>query len=964
MALSSADNPYVDAQGRTDAELYLMGVLDGSIVSGKRLKQLAEKMLPRIRDGYKQWRFDPDLATRPIEFTERFLKIPSGKLGIPFVLDPYERMVAELIFGFVDENEKRQFQYSLIVMARKNGKALSLDTEIPTPEGWKPMADIHPGDYVFGQDGKPAKVLFESDVFDKPMYLVTFEDGATIKASADHVWTVTTRGGRETFKRRKLQKGANKSKRVYREGGWFEITTAEMAGDVCCVTNTKEGRTYKRCKYRVPSVKPVEYPQKELPVDPYTLGYWLGDGSKKEPMVVVSDKDVDEAVEHISAGGHVCDVRHVDGKQYSQVWIDVNRCGWCKNPFVDALHKLGVFNNKHIPDIYLQGSVEQRWELLRGLMDTDGCCSTRGECEFDQKDEAFVSQFIELCSSLGIGTRLYKSKERISKNGIRSSAGFSVHFTIDKSTPCFKFTRKNSRLKESVSSRMAAKSIVSIERIPNEPSKCIAVDNDTHLYLAGRQYTATHNTSFAAALELYVQLCDGEGAPQIYNAATSKAQASLAYGAVWRMVRQSPELGKYLRKGVVMERAETGIICDGNMSYIVPLSKQSDHLDGLDVHMCVLDEMAAAEDRAIFDLVRQGTGAREQPLFIAITTNGFVRDGLFDSEHQYAYDWLDGKIEDDRFLPILFEQDDRSEVWGGNEELWKKSNPGLGTVKSFEYLRSQVLKAKNDSSFVPTLLTKDFNIPANSASSFLSFEEAVNTTEYEFDPSVFRYGIVGIDAADSIDLNAATVLFMKPGDNHIYRRSMYWIPEEQVRQNSNSMRGRDGGVPYLEYAARGLLRIVPGNHCDKRVFVDWIQELADEGLYTRYVGYDPWHMDDTTLRNMEALVGKQGVEPVRQGVQTLSQPMKELKAMMRDGMIVDNNNSIDHMCNMNVAVKVDINENIQPVKKSGPTSRIDGFMALLDAYIAYQRHRDEYHQIIGWEPAPLSHYEAPPQDVV
>lgn len=88
MALSFADNPYVDGQGRTDAELYLMGCLDGSIVAGRRIKALAKKMLPRIRKGYKQWRFDIDAATRPVEFIERFLKIPSGKLGVPFILEP------------------------------------------------------------------------------------------------------------------------------------------------------------------------------------------------------------------------------------------------------------------------------------------------------------------------------------------------------------------------------------------------------------------------------------------------------------------------------------------------------------------------------------------------------------------------------------------------------------------------------------------------------------------------------------------------------------------------------------------------------------------------------------------------------------------------------------------------------------------------------------------------------------
>lgn len=574
MAHSYADNPYVDGQGRTDAELYLMGCLDGSIVAGRRLKALAKKMLPRIRNGYKQWRFDVDAATRPVEFIERFLKIPSGKLGVPFILEPYERMIVELTFGFVDENEKRQIQYTLVEMARKQGK-----------------------------------------------------------------------------------------------------------------------------------------------------------------------------------------------------------------------------------------------------------------------------------------------------------------------------------------------------------------------------------TSLAAAIEIYMLVADGEGAPQIYNAATSKAQASLAYGAVWRMVRQSPKLLKILRKGTVVERAENGVICDGNMGYVVPLSKQSDHLDGLDVHMCVFDEMAAAEDRSVFDLIRQGTGAREQPLMIAITTQGFVRDNLWDHERDYAVQWLDGKIEDDRFLGILFEQDDRAEIW--DESAWMKSNPGLGTVKKLEYMRAQVLKAKNDPSYMPTVLTKDLNLPANQATAYLSFDEAINEETYAYDPKLFKYCVVGIDAADTIDLNAATALFMKPGDSRIYRKSMYWIAEEQVKINSNNQRGRDG-VPYQEWAARGLIRIVPGNKVSKSVFVEWIQELAEMGLYTRFVGYDPWHMDDNTLENLSSLVGSNNVEVVRQGVQTLSQPMKQLKADLRDNRIIDNNNPIDHWCNLNLAAKVDVNENVQPVKKAGSTTRIDGFMALLDAYIELLRHEDEYKQIIGW----------------
>lgn len=566
--MRSSGASYVDAQGRTDAELYLMGVLDGSIVAGRQLKKLAKKMLPRIRDGYKRWHYDPCYATRAVEFIETFLMIPSGKLGQPFILEPYEKCIIELTFGFVDDEGNRQIQYTLVEVARKNGKS-----------------------------------------------------------------------------------------------------------------------------------------------------------------------------------------------------------------------------------------------------------------------------------------------------------------------------------------------------------------------------------SLVAAMELYCLLCDGEGAPQIYNAATSKAQASLAYGAVWRMVRQSPKLKKRLRKGTVVERAENGILCDGNMGYVIPLSKQTDHLDGLDVHMVALDEMAAMEDRSVFDLVRQGMGARQQPLMVAITTQGFVRDNIWDHERDYAVRWLDGEIEDDRFLGILYEMDDRSEIW--DESKWEKANPGIGTVKSYEYLRAQVLKAKNDSSYLPTLLTKDFDMPANQATAFLTFEEAVNEATYEFDPKLFRYGIVGFDAADTIDLTAAVAMFMRTGDDKIYERSMFWIPEEQVRINSNNQRGRDG-VPYEEWRDRGLIRFVAGNKVDKRVLLEWLRELYEEGLYTAFVGFDPWHMDDSTLANLKGFVGETRVEVVRQGVQTLSQPMKQLKVDFRDNRIVDNHNPIMEWCRMNVSAKTDINDNVQPVKKAGPTSRIDGFMAELDAYITLERHYDEY----------------------
>ena len=946
---SSESKPYLDDEGRTDAEQYLAGVLDGSIIAGKRIVKLAKKMLPRIRAGkYKKWHFDVEAALRPVKFIEKFCHLPSGTLGVPFILEPYERMIIELAFGFVDDDGIRQFIYLLVLLSRKNGKALSLDTEIPTPEGWMRMADIHPGDYVFSQDGTPSKVLVESEIFDKPMYLVMFEDGSTIKASADHIWTVQTKRSRRKSSDKYREQHPGTRKR-YRDGGWYETTTQEMFDDPTFVHHRADG-TGVEYKYRVPMCQPVEYPEKDLPIDPYVFGAWLGDGTKSKPQITIGLEDEDDMVLNLRGRGHeISDAEYVTNWKRGITTYNIDhtpRNGrHDMSPFRKSLIDLGVFNNKHIPDIYLQGSIEQRWDLLRGLMDTDGYCSKAGQCEFTQKNELLVDQLIELCASLGI--KATKRSKEARCNGKLAGTVYQAQFFTDKSHSCFNLKRKHDRLKDQLAPRMSCKSIVSIEPIPNEPSKCIAIDHPSHLYLAGRGYTATHNTSLAAAIEIYMLIADGEGAPQIYNVATSKSQASLGFGAVTKMVKMSPKLSKKIRRAKVIERSEMGLVCDGNLGYIIPCSKQTDHLDGLDVHCVVVDEMAAMTDRSVYDLLRQGMGARRQPLIIAITTEGFVRDNLWDSEHKYANDWLDDKLEeeDDRFLGILFEQDDKGELFGP-EENWQKSNPGLACgVKKIEYLRGEVIKAKNDPSYLPTVLTKEFNLRANVATSFLTYEEAYNHTKYEFDPQKFRYCVIGIDAADTLDLNAATALFMTPGDDHIYRRSMYWIAEEQVKINSNNQRGRDG-VPYDKWEAQGYLRKVPGNKVDHHCFLDWIDELYDEGLFCVGIGYDRWHMD-TIEKDMKFRVGDQNCMPIAFGAKSLSMPMKQLKADMREGRIIDNDNPIDHWCNANVAAKEDINGNIQPVKLTGPTTRIDGFAALLCAYKYLMENMEHYKMCIG-----------------
>lgn len=454
------------------------------------------------------------------------------------------------------------------------------------------------------------------------------------------------------------------------------------------------------------------------------------------------------------------------------------------------------------------------------------------------------------------------------------------------------------------------------------------------MILEGRKNGKTTET---AAVEIDLLVNDGEGSPQIYNVATKMDQAKLGYVAARKMVQLSPLLNKHLRRRV------SDIYNPRNLGYIQPLASNTSAMDGLDVHGAAIDELSAIKNRDLYDLIKQGTGARDQPLIFVITTNGFLRNGVFDAQYKYACNVLDGVTDDPRFLPFLYELDSPDE-WD-KEECWVKANPGIGTIKKLVTLRGWVQKAKNDPSFKPTVMVKDFNLPQTSTAAWLHYEELNNETVWSTDPAnKFDYCIGGFDAADTTDLNAAKAICMRPDDPHIYVRSMYWIPQAVLdKQAEKGTRQERDNVPYTLWVEQGLMRTCPGNKCDKRVFLEWFRELRDkEDLYVLYIGYDPWHVDDTLLRDFKAEFGPNCMVPIRQGPYTLSQPMKDLRADFQAGLVVYDNNPIDKWCLINTEVKTDTNGNIQPVKSLDPRRRIDGTVALLCGYTVLQDKKDMY----------------------
>lgn len=441
-------------------------------------------------------------------------------------------------------------------------------------------------------------------------------------------------------------------------------------------------------------------------------------------------------------------------------------------------------------------------------------------------------------------------------------------------------------------------------------------------------------TTECATVENDMLVNDGEGAPEIYNIATKLDQAKKGFVAADNMRKQSPLLRKHIKK-----RA-SDLYFPVNMGFIKAMASNTSSLDSLDSHCVVIDELAAIKNRDIYDLMKQSMGARSQPILFCITTNGFIRGGIFDSQYEYAVNVLEGKAKNKRFLPFIYELDSIDE-WD-KEECWIKANPGLGTIKSLEFLREMVQKGKDDPSFKPTVLVKDFNMKQTGQSSWLRFEDLNN--EELFDLSEFDYCIGGFDAADTTDLNAATALCMRPDDDNIYMEFMFWIPQSVIDElDKTGNRQERDNAPYRLWIDQGYMRTCEGNKCDKRIFLEWYKELRDEkDLYVQYIFYDPWHIDDTLLREFKSEFGQKSMIPVRQGVISLSEPMKNMAADFKAHKIIYNNNPVYKWCLVNTEVKTDVNGNIQPVKITDRRRRIDGTVASLCAYKGVMDVKDKY----------------------
>lgn len=378
-------------------------------------------------------------------------------------------------------------------------------------------------------------------------------------------------------------------------------------------------------------------------------------------------------------------------------------------------------------------------------------------------------------------------------------------------------------------------------------------------------------------------------------------------------------------------------------SKIFKISDRTRNKEGRNIDFSVIDEVHEMKENTIIKSIEQSQSLKDNPKLIIITTEGFVNEGALDEILRQCRRVIRG--EDDgasaeRLLPWLYTQDSEQEIWA-DERSWQKSNPSLGVIKKYTYLREQIDLARKSTADRAFVLSKDFNVKQNAAAAWLHIEDYVYNAEYDIEDFRGSICLGGVDMSETTDMTSAKALVMRAGDKTKYIVQHYWIPESKL----TSADDEEAGAKYKEWAKAGLLTICEGNDIDLSQVADWYYSLyKNYGLRLFKCGYDVKFSKDF-LRRMDEYGFE--CELVLQTKQVLSNAMKLVEADLKAQIINYNNNEIDRWCLSNAACEVDNVGNCQAVKIQGqPAKRIDGAVTFIIAYEIFRRYRSEYMQML------------------
>lgn len=440
-------------------------------------------------------------------------------------------------------------------------------------------------------------------------------------------------------------------------------------------------------------------------------------------------------------------------------------------------------------------------------------------------------------------------------------------------------------------------------------------------------------TTFIAGIDL-AEFFLSKGGVDIVCASNTSEQANILFEEINNMREQSKSLSneKRSKKNIFF------IYSPKTKNKIKKLSAQSRNKDGYNIEVGCIDEVHEMTDSKVYDAIKQSQSTKKEPLIFIITTEGTTVGGFLDNKLDYCRRMIKKEIKDERVLPWLYTQDSIREIYD-DPATRQKSNPSLGSVKLPSYLDDLMNKSMNDLSTRVTMLCKDYNIKQVDQGSWLTFDELNNETLYKLDELRDTYGIGGVDLSSTTDLTAAVLLIQSKEGAIKYIIPHFFMPEDVLKK-----RIEEDNVPYDIWVKKGFITLTHGSQNDFSLVTKWFLTMIREyGIRPLWIGYDPWNSQYWVKEMEEAGFN---MEKIRQGIYTLSEPMKQLEADLKNNIIVYNNNPILKWCLSNTQAKVDLNGNIQPSKLGSKYKRIDGTVALIIAYAVLSRYKIDYENML------------------
>lgn len=361
------------------------------------------------------------------------------------------------------------------------GKDLPLDTPIATPTGWSTVGDLRVGDQVYDEAGTPCRVVGKSEVFNLPLFRTTFSDGSSVVSSASHEWATIDHSAAK--KARRAEGGVSDWRNHW---GLSEVReTQDIRGSLTYQNGAKAG-----ANHIIPNAGALVAPERELPIDPYVTGAWLGDGTSSAATMTIGNDGLFIIEEFAKAGYTLTKTKAPYGYTFA------------RQGALQLLRGADLMNNKHIPSDYQRASIPQRKELLRGLMDTDGFVAHGTICGIDLMNQELAYDTVELIRGLGVRASITPSRTYLDGRDVGTRYRIVFNPTWSPFTGGqYKDEKWGMRGSSFISqSRRTMRTIVSVEPVPTVPTQCIEVDSDSHLYLATENLIPTHNSYVAGVI--------------------------------------------------------------------------------------------------------------------------------------------------------------------------------------------------------------------------------------------------------------------------------------------------------------------------------------------------------------------------------------------------------------------------------------------------------------------------------